>query len=196
MVLCMGIKSLTRVAGSCRLTGSVRRPRALPWCSLTMPHVRVVSRERPAEGSLSSMRAHGAGCRQESTFIIAPGAECGGACYCAGRALTTGAGAGWIGGVPGQTSITPTWLCQPGATATCPITQVATCPATALQTSLECPAAGCNAKDVRALSAPPLHGLGSRTLAHLHTMTCVRHAVRVAPPGQPLSQRGNHQLLC
>lgn len=53
--------------------------------------------------------------------------------------------------MPGQTSITPTWLCQPGATATCPITQVATCPTTALQTSLECPAAGCNAKDVSAL---------------------------------------------
>ena len=70
------------------------------------------------------------------------------------RALTTGAGAGWIGGVPGQTSITPSWLCQPGAGAACPIDQVATCPATALQTSLECPSASCHALDVRPFIYP------------------------------------------
>ena len=72
------------------------------------------------------------------------------------RALTTGDGAGWIGGVPGQTAITPSWLCQPGAGASCPIEQVATCPAAALQASLQCPSASCHAQDVRAPSAAPL----------------------------------------
>jgi hypothetical protein len=71
------------------------------------------------------------------------------------RALTTGDGAGWIGGVPGQTAITPSWLCQPGAGASCPIDQVATCPAAALQASLQCPSASCHAQDVRHLLCYP-----------------------------------------
>jgi hypothetical protein len=70
------------------------------------------------------------------------------------RAQITGDNAGWIGGVPGQSKIIPTWLCQPGSGTQCADaeTAAATCPADALQSSLQCPDSSCNAKDVRPLS--------------------------------------------
>lgn len=66
------------------------------------------------------------------------------------RAQITGDNAGWIGGVPGQANITPTWLCQPGGGSPCSgPNAISTCPAPALQASLQCPDNSCNAKDVR-----------------------------------------------
>ncbi|CAL8466100.1 g5636 [Coccomyxa elongata] len=64
------------------------------------------------------------------------------------RTQIVGDNAGWIGGVPGQSKITPTWLCQPKGGSTCAADQGAsTCSATDLQNSLQCPDNSCNAKD-------------------------------------------------
>eukprot|EP00884_Botryococcus_braunii_P017464 jgi/Botrbrau1/4400/Bobra.105_2s0043.1 len=52
------------------------------------------------------------------------------------------AAAGWIGGVPGQQQVIPTWKCQP-AGPQCPPDQVDSCPAAALQASLRCPDDSC-----------------------------------------------------
>lgn len=70
-------------------------------------------------------------------------------CVCVRRTQIVGDNAGWIGGVPGQAKITPTWLCQPAGGSACAGDQgAATCSATDLQNSLSCPDSSCNAKDV------------------------------------------------
>lgn len=67
-----------------------------------------------------------------------------------------GDNAGWIGGVPGQSKITPTWLCQPGGGSTCAgTTGAGTCSATDLQNSLQCPDSSCKAKNVRTFHMHP-----------------------------------------